>query len=176
MFLSAIYISALGDLIQNHSKLYYVYYFWELEQLNRAKRAICFLIRGLQMKELEKPVYSISGARGRSIDIYPNKCVITVNVTVVSIFSSNSTDGQKTIFYSDVIGIQFKKPGFTIGYIQLETASSSQNNEQSNFFNENTFTFESSHLSANEAEKIRDYISGQVELIKTMSCFGTKPR
>ena len=127
------------------------------------------------MKEMIKPVYRISGARVRSIEIYPNKCVITVSVTFGSIFSSNATDGQKTIFYCDVVGVQFKKPGMTLGYIQLETASSSQNNEQSDLFNENTFTFEDSQLSAFEAEKIRDYIVGQVELIKTMSCFGITP-
>ena len=129
----------------------------------------------MQINKLVKPVYRIVGARGRSIDIYPNKCVITVNVTVGSIFSSNATDGEKTIFYSDVIGIQFKKPGVTLGYIQLETASSSQNNEQSNFFNENTFTFDSSHLSNAEAEKVRDYIICQIEQIKTMSCFCISP-
>ena len=127
------------------------------------------------MTDFRQPVFQVKGARGRSIDVYPNKCVITVNVSVGSIFSSNSTDGQKTIFYSDVVGIQFKKPGVTLGYIQLETSSSSQNNSQSNFFNENTFTFDNSHLSDTEAERLCGYITNQVELIKTMTCFGITP-
>ncbi len=87
-------------------------------------------------------ICSLNGARGRSIKIYDRKCEITTEVTIGSILSNNATDGTKTIFYVDCQGLQFKKSGLTLGYLQFETASSTQNNTASDFFNENTFTYE----------------------------------
>lgn len=69
------------------------------------------------------------------------------------------TDGEKTIFYSDVVGIQLKKPGFTIGYLQLETASGQMNNLTSNAFSENTFTYE---RMTPEITEMKDYIYWQI--------------
>ena len=83
-------------------------------------------------------VYTIDGVRGRHIDVYRDKVVITTKVTLGSILTSNATDGEKTIYYSDCIGVQFKKSKFTIGYLQLETASTNGNNICSNFFAENS--------------------------------------
>lgn len=93
---------------------------------------------------MSKYICSIYGVRGRSIDIYDNKCVITTDVTIGSVLTRNATDGEKTIFYIDVTGVQFKESGVTIGYLQFETASSQMNNRNDNFFSENTFTFDAS--------------------------------
>ena len=82
----------------------------------------------------ENTVYSIKGARGRHIDVYENKCVITTKVTFGSLLTENATDGEKTIYYRDCTGIQFKKSGFTLGYLQLETGGGMMNNRSSNFF------------------------------------------
>ncbi|MBQ3285335.1 MAG: hypothetical protein IJH40_06800 [Ruminococcus sp.] len=92
-------------------------------------------------------MYSIDGVRGRHIDIYEDKVVINTKVTFGSVLTHNATDGEKTIYFSDCIGIQYKPSGLTIGYIQFETASSSGNNRQSNFFNENSFTYDLSVIS-----------------------------
>lgn len=109
-------------------------------------------------------VYEINGARGRSIRIYPYKCIISTSVTAGSLLTRNATDGEKTIYFSDVIGLQFKKPGLTLGYLQFETASGTMNNDKSNFFSENTFTFEAS------AEKLTqeayEYIVGILDELK----------
>ena len=102
-------------------------------------------------------VFHVDGARGRKIDIYPNKCVITVGVTIGSVLTSNATDGEKTIYYCDCIGLQFKKPGVTLGYLQFETAASTSNNLSSNFFNENTFTYEESHINEHCMDTIVEY-------------------
>lgn len=95
-------------------------------------------------------ICSIDGARGRRIDVYDNKCVIYTDVTVGSVLTNNATDGEKTIFYKDCIGIQYKEPGIMIGYLQIETASGQMNNLKNNFFAENTFTFE------NQTELVRE--------------------
>lgn len=82
------------------------------------------------------------GVRGRVIDIYDNKCEMATELTVGSVLSKNATDGFKTIYYIDCVGIQYKPSFLTIGYLQLETPSMQMNNQSSNFFSENTFTFE----------------------------------
>lgn len=104
------------------------------------------LIEGIRSKAKERAekdlIYRIKGSRGRSIKIYPYKCVINTDVTVGSVLTNNATDGEKTIYYKDCIGIQYKRAGATLGYIQFETAADTMNNSKSNFFNENSFTFE----------------------------------
>ncbi len=115
---------------------------------------------------LNDVIYHIEGARGRVIDIYPHKCVITTGVTFGSIITRNATDGEKTIYYQDCIGLQVKYPGVTIGYIQFETASMTMNNTGSNFFNENSFTFEETQISSDEMNIVVNYIKNQLEAIK----------
>lgn len=105
---------------------------------------------------VKTPILSIDGSRGRRIDIYTFKCVIKTSVTIGSVITRNATDGEKTIYFSDVSAVQFKEPGLTLGYLQLETAGASMNNLASNFFNENTFTFEGEEATeaAREAYKL----------------------
>ena len=110
----------------------------------------------------ENPLYEIKGNRGRRITVYPHKCVIKTDVTLGSVVTKNSMDGEKTIYYKDIIGIQFKKPGLAIGYLQLETASSQGNNNTSNFFNENTFTFDN----YDEVYEVYKYIISRLDEIK----------
>ena len=81
-----------------------------------------------------------------------------------SFLTGNVTDGEKTIYYVDCIGVQFKRAGVTLGYLQLETASSLGNNRGSNFFNENTFTF-NSELNE-QMGYVADYIRQQIDLCK----------
>lgn len=116
----------------------------------------------------------LSGSRGRSIAIYDNKCIITTDITVGSILTQNALDGQKTIFYIDVIGVQFKRSGLTIGYLQLETGSMQMNNQDSNSFSENTFTFEDGRngISNNLMEQVHTYIIDTLEGYK----YGFSPK
>lgn len=110
-------------------------------------------------------ICKLGGSRGRSIDIYDNKCVITTDVTVGSVLTHNALDGQKTVFYIDISGIQFKKSSLAIGYLQLETASMQMNNQSSNMFSENTYTFEEGINGVNNdlIEKVHNYIVDKVE-------------
>ena len=115
----------------------------------------------------EEPVYDINGVRGRKIKIYPNRCVITTSITIGSILTRNASDGEKTIYFVDCVGVQFKKAGLQIGYLQFETASSATNNRASNFFNENSFTFDTTTISNEKMEEVANYVRKQIEDIKT---------
>lgn len=112
-------------------------------------------------------VYSIDGIRGRHIDIYENKCMIKTKVTIGSLITSNATDGEKTIYYRDCIGIQFKPSKLAIGYLQFETASGMMNNKGSNFFGENTFTFDQTVISNQKMEEVANYVRSRIDKIKS---------
>lgn len=112
---------------------------------------------------MSNPVYDLEGVRGKSMKVYEDKVVINVKVGLGSLLTGNLTDGEKTIYYSDCIGVQFKKSGLAIGYIQLETATGMMNNRQNNFFNENSFTWDSAKLSNEKMEEVANYIKKKVD-------------
>lgn len=118
-----------------------------------------------KQKETDFPVFKLGGCRGRNISVYRDRCIIKTDVTLGAILSENATDGEKTIFYKDIIGIQYKPSGLLIGYLQLETGSNQMNNLKSNMFSENTFTFEKD---TEIVEEIKDYITYQVSLFKKL--------
>jgi hypothetical protein len=102
-------------------------------------------LRELRSKYYKGFLFRIKGARGRILEVYNYKCIIQTKVTLGSVITGNASDGEKTIFYPDCTAIQFKLSGALIGYLQLETPSMQMNNTSSNFFSENTFTFDGSH-------------------------------
>lgn len=106
---------------------------------------------------MSKKIYDLEGVRGRHIDIYEDKVVLTVKAGIGSFFTGNVSDGEKTIYYVDCVGIQFKKSGFQIGYLQFETAGGVMNNKNSNFFNENTFTWDTTKQSNEKMEEAANY-------------------
>ena len=98
--------------------------------------------------------------------VFADRVVIKTAATLGNLFIGNATDGEKTIYYSDCIGVQFKESGVTIGYLQLETASGMMNNNQSNFFNENSFTFDPSAISNDRMRDVAAYIRERISEAK----------
>lgn len=113
----------------------------------------------------ETPLFKLHGNRGRCLTVYKDKCIIKTDVTIGSLLTHNSTDGEKLIYFKDVLGVQYKPPGLTIGYLQLETASMTMNNSASNFFNENTFTYDI--RCEKEIEKVLQYILERLDSVKS---------
>lgn len=113
-------------------------------------------------------LYQLEGVRGRSILIYDRKCVISTKVSVGSLLTGNVTDGEKTIFFKDVVGVQFKRSGNLIGYLQFETGSVQMNNQNSNMFSENTFTFEHNKngITNEKMEMVYHKVCDLIELVK----------
>ena len=92
---------------------------------------------------------------------------MTTRITLGSLLTSNATDGEKTIYYKDCVGVQFKPAGFTVGYLQFETASGMMNNKGSNFFGENSFTFDINVISNEKMKEIANYVKKRIDEIKT---------
>lgn len=72
------------------------------------------------------------------------------------------------MFLIDVVGVQFKKSGLTIGYLQFETPSLQMNNEKSNMFSENTFTFEDGKNGVTNQlmQEVYNYVVDRIERLK----------
>ncbi len=127
--------------------------------------------REMAISEGEKigALYSVKGAVGKSLAVYKNKCVIMTKTTFRSVIAGNFTDGEKTIFYSDLTGVQFKRcNSLLLGYLQFETASTGANrsngNWAKNYESENSFTFEAN---LNDLmEEISKYVKNRLEEIK----------
>ena len=111
-------------------------------------------------------VYDLQGVRGRYMKVYDNRAVIGVKANLGSFITGNVSDGEKTIYYRDCVGVQFKESGVQIGYLQLETATGLMNMKQSNFFNENSFTFDTTVQSNEKMNEVADYVRNRVEVIK----------
>lgn len=113
-------------------------------------------------------IYDLIGARGRRMKLYDTKCVITTDKTVGSFIVGNITDGEKTIYLKDVVGVQFKKSGMLIGYLQFETPSIQMNNQQNNMFSENTFTYENGKngITNELIEEVYNYVVDRIEELK----------
>jgi len=108
--------------------------------------------------DYDQPIYSLKGTRGR-IQVYSDKCIIyTTSGT------SSSMNGEKTIYYSDVVSVQYKRTDFQDGYLHLETASNTANNYGNVAFNENTFSFKSEI--DNQMEEVQKFIKQKVDEAK----------
>ena len=117
---------------------------------------------------MAEKVYSIDGANGKHIDVYVDKVVIVTKASFSTFAVGNHFDGEKTIYYRDAIGIQFKMAGsFTMGFLQIETASSQMNNRSSNFTSENSFTFAKGDNGI--MEEVAEYVKQRVDAIKSGS-------
>ncbi len=120
--------------------------------------------------KMEGAIFSVKGYRGRNLYVFENKCVIQTIKGLDSLTTGNYTDGEKTIYYSDVIGVQFKRADSQVGYMQLETASSQAKNGFNRFvdaFNENSFAFTKSTVSNERMEDIFEFVKKQVETNKS---------
>ena len=117
---------------------------------------------------MAKLICVLEGVRGREMRLYDTKCVINTKKTAGSFITGNFTDGEKTIYLCDVVGVQFKRSGGLIGYLQFETSSMQMNNKDSNMFSENTFTFEEGKNGITNAimESIYDYVTDRIEELK----------
>ena len=79
------------------------------------------------------------------------------------LLGGSTTQGEKTIYYKDAIGVQYKPSTITDGYIQVETAAGGLS-ASSAYGGENSIQF--SGKNNEEAKIITDYIRGKIEEIK----------
>ena len=113
---------------------------------------------------MSEKIYELKGSKGKCLDVYEDKVVIKAKVSVTSVLSGNALNGEKTIYFNDCVGIQFKKAGLMIGYLQFETASSKGNE---NLFGENSFNWDAMlNISNQKMIEVAEYCKKQIEEYK----------
>lgn len=113
-------------------------------------------------------ICEFEGVRGRNLKLYDTKIIITTKLAASSLITGNFTDGEKTIYLCDVVGVQFKKSGDLIGYLQFENSSIQMNNQSNNMYSENTFTYKDgkNRITNKLMEAVYDFITDRIEEIK----------
>ena len=164
---------ALFDKVKNAAKNYTN----ELKE-NEAKNKE---LLGMPMEERiktrpEDVKYCIINNLGKILDVYDNKVVFsstksTSTVVTGLVFGTSVTQGEKTIYYKDAIGVQYKPSSIADGYIQIETAAGGVTSSSSQYGGENSIQFSGKERNA-EAEIIVNFIKNKIEEIKNAPAGG----
>ena len=114
--------------------------------------------------------YCIINNLGKILDVYDNKAVFTSTKSTSTLltglaFGTSVTQGEKTIYYKDAIGVQYKPSSIADGYIQIETAAGGVTSSSSQYGGENSIQFSGKDRNA-EAEIVVNFIRKQIEDIK----------
>lgn len=118
----------------------------------------------------EGVLFCLVNNSGKILDVYENKVVFTSTrststlVTGILFSGSQMTQGEKTIYYRDAIGIQFKPSSLLDGYIQIETPAGNMTSSSSAYGGENSIQFGKERNE--EAAAIAAFIKGKIEEIK----------
>lgn len=120
--------------------------------------------------------YCIINNLGKILDVYDNKVVFsstksTSTLVTGLVFGTSVTQGEKTIYYKDAIGVQYKPSSIADGYIQVETAAGGVTSSSSQYGGENSIQFSGKERNA-EAEIIVDFIKNKIEEIKNAPAGG----
>lgn len=112
--------------------------------------------------------YCLVNNLGKILDVYENKVVFTSTQSTSTVVTSlllggSATQGEKTIYYKDVISVQYKPSRVTDGYIQVETATAGRS-ASSEYGGENSIQF--GGKSNADAEMIATFIRAKIEEIK----------
>lgn len=105
-------------------------------------------------------MYELNGGMTKILRVYNDRVSLQVIKNLRSFMTSNFFGGTKEIFYSDIIGVQYKEAGSVVaGYIQFETASG---RAKDNFNNENSFTFSDAYLKNEVASQVVNFVRAKV--------------
>lgn len=120
--------------------------------------------------------YCIVNNSGKILDVYDNKVVFTsTNSTSTLVtglaFGTSVTQGEKTIYYKDAIGVQYKPSSITDGYIQIETAAGGMTSSSSQYGGENAIQFAGKERNE-EAKIIVSFIQKKIEEVKNAPAGG----
>ena len=111
----------------------------------------------------EGVVYKLKGAQ-KILRVYEDRVTLEIIKNARAVLTQTWFNGTKEIYYSDMLGIQYKPSGnLILGYIQFETASSRGGN---NFGSENSWTYDYRTIPNETAKEVENYIREKVRQSK----------
>ena len=75
--------------------------------------------------ETEEPIYKLDGGAKDVLYVYEDRVVISHRGALNAL--AMGIKGDKTIYYTDITSVQFKKPAWTAGYIQFSLPGGNEN-------------------------------------------------
>ena len=119
--------------------------------------------------------YCLVNGLGKILDVYENKVVFTSTqststIVTALVFGGSTTQGEKTIYFKDAVGVQYKPSTVTDGYIQVETAAGGASSSRA-YGGENSIQF--GGKSNEDAEIIASFIRRKIEEIKNAPVGGS---
>ena len=116
-----------------------------------------------RMADEQGMIYKLNGGMTKILRVYEDRVTLEAMKNIRSFLTKNFWGGTKEIYYTDMIGVQFKEGGTIVaGYIQFETANS---HGKDNFNSENSFTFDS-RISNDYAREVAEFVRGKVREAK----------
>lgn len=114
----------------------------------------------------EKQLFYFDGGVGDILEVYEDKVIIK-HKGVLNFFAMG-IKGDKTIYYTNLSSVEFKRAGFVSGRIQFSLLGGreSTGGAFSAASDENTITFGKSTLN-DEAEKIAEFINRRIGLARS---------
>ena len=114
--------------------------------------------------------YCMVNNTGKVLDVYDNKVVFTSTQSTSTLvtgilFGTSLTQGEKTIYFKDATGVQYKPSSVLDGYIQVETAAGGVTSSYSQYSGENAIQFSGKERNE-EAEIIVAFIKKKIDEIK----------
>lgn len=124
----------------------------------------------------EGVIYCMVNNSGKILDVYENKVIFTSThststLVTGALFGTSVTQGEKTIYYKDAIGVQYKPSSVLDGYIQVETAAGGVSSSSSQYCGENAIQFSGKERNA-EAEIIVAFIKEKIDELKNIPVGG----
>lgn len=105
-------------------------------------------------------LYRLDGGMVKVLYIYEDHLVLQAKQNLRSWLTQDFFAGTKEIYYSNILGVQYRDAGALIaGFIQFETATSHAKN---NFQDENSFTFDAAYVSNGQAREVADFVRSKI--------------
>ena len=149
----------------------------DLKEQGAENKRLASLPMEERIKERPEGVrYCMINNLGKILDVYDDKVIFTSTkstATLVTglVFGTSVTQGEKTIYYRDAIGVQYKASSLVDGYIQIETAAGNMTAKANQYGGENSIQFSGDKMNA-EAEVMVNFIRQRIDEIKSAPAGG----
>ncbi|MBQ9803025.1 MAG: SHOCT domain-containing protein [Clostridia bacterium] len=116
----------------------------------------------IKFEPLPGSVYALDGGVGDCLHVFEDRVVIQ-HKGVLNFFAMG-IKGDKTLYYSDITSVQFKKPGITAGHIQFSIPGGVEGSGgvMDAASDENTITFNGNAETIAYAEEMVKYIDAKI--------------
>ncbi len=113
----------------------------------------------------EKVLRTLDGGVGKILNVYEDRCTISIKKGAMSFMTGNFFNGEKEFLYANISSIQFKPAGALVnGFIQFEFPGAVSGKD--NFGSENSFIYQRRSLPNEDVEPVVDFIRHKVKTSK----------